>query len=169
MNRFIFRSVYFRTLLKPSKLYPCHNSQFVLPNLSMNYFFSSKSDSSNICYNIEGFINCSYFNAAVDLGKNLKSTLLDKGTPIEVNVEAHKKENASILDKILIKILHSMIPNSKDHTTSPLVYEGCNPGKYKFIGGYSDFAKLVRDRHKSNLQKDSKEGGRECEGDVCKI
>nr|CAG8433826.1 2309_t:CDS:2 [Entrophospora candida] len=61
-------------------------------------FFSSKSkdnNNNNICYNIEGFLTCSYFKAAVDL-----------------------------------------------------VYEGCKSNDYKFIGGYSDFSKLVESRHK---------------------
>lgn len=62
-----------------------------------------------------------------------------------------------------------LIPKSKNHTSSPLIYEGCSPGKYEFIGGYSEFVKLVRARHKLNMQNDIKEGGRECVGDVCKI
>ncbi|GES84103.1 hypothetical protein GLOIN_2v1547787 [Rhizophagus clarus] len=136
----------------------------------MNYFFSSntKSVPSNICYHIEGFINCSYFNAAVELGYKLKDPSFDKDTDthIQVSIDAHKKENWS--DRI--RDLHLQIPESKNHTSSPLIYEGCKPGKYEFIGGYSDFAKLVRSRHKSNMQNNNiKEGGGECVGDVCKI
>nr|CAG8462640.1 1227_t:CDS:2 [Entrophospora candida] len=47
-----------------------------------------------------------------------------------------------------VKTLQSIIPNAQNHNTSPLVYEGCKSNDYKFIGGYSDFSKLVESRHK---------------------
>ncbi|RIA85281.1 hypothetical protein C1645_782223 [Glomus cerebriforme] len=163
MNHFISRSLHFRNCLGTCKIYHHFNFQSYFPILTMNYFFSSntKLDPSTICYHIEGFINCSYFNAATELGEKLKDT----DTHIQVSVDAHKKENWG--DRI--KGLHSLIPKSKNHTSSPLIYEGCNPGKYEFIGGYSDFVKLVKEKHKFNLQKDTKEGGRECVSGVCKI
>ncbi|CAB4432866.1 unnamed protein product [Rhizophagus irregularis] len=169
MNHFVLRLLQFRNCLGTRKIYHHNNFQPYFLTLTMNYFFSSntKSVPSNICYHIEGFINCSYFSAAVELGYKLKDPSFNKNadTRIQVSVDAHKKETWS--DKI--KDLHSLIPKSKNHTSSPLIYEGCSPGKYEFIGGYSEFVKLVKARHKLNIQNDIKEGGRECVGDVCKI
>ncbi|CAJ0764642.1 15486_t:CDS:2 [Entrophospora sp. SA101] len=82
-------------------------------------FFSSKSkdnNNNNICYNIEGFLTCSYFKAAVDLGNKIQKP------NIKIKVEGTEKNQAREV--------------------------GCKSNDYKFIGGYSDFSKLVESRHK---------------------
>ncbi|CAG8807592.1 12946_t:CDS:2, partial [Racocetra persica] len=103
----------------------------------------------------EGFLNCSYLNSAIDVGDKLKQSNVnskDRDIPaVNVNVLIHKKEEK--------------ISNSNNHTSSPFIYEGCNPKDYKFIGGYSNFIKLVRERYQGlDLPRDiKKEGGKECE------
>ncbi|CAJ0756947.1 14612_t:CDS:2 [Entrophospora sp. SA101] len=64
----------------------------------------------------EGFLTCSYFKAAVDLGNKIQKP------NIKIKVEGTEKNQAREV--------------------------GCKSNDYKFIGGYSDFSKLVESRHK---------------------
>ncbi|CAG8620485.1 12784_t:CDS:2 [Cetraspora pellucida] len=134
--------------------------------------FSRKSDhnrsidKNSLCYHIEGFLNCSYLNSAIDVGDKLKQSndnSKDRDIPaVNVNVLIHKKEEWN--DRI--RHLQSKFSNSNNHTSSPFIYEGCNPKEYKYIGGYSNFIKLVRERYQDlDIPRDiKKESGKECEG-----
>ncbi|CAG8710540.1 4132_t:CDS:2 [Gigaspora margarita] len=127
---------------------------------------NSSFDENSLCYHIEGFINCSYLNSAIDVGNKLKQSKVNSKdrniSTVNVNVSVHEKEKWS--DRV--KYLQSKISNSNNHTSSPFIYEGCNPKEYKFIGGYTNFVKLVRERYQNlELPRDiKKEGGKECEG-----
>ncbi|RHZ43708.1 hypothetical protein Glove_880g21 [Diversispora epigaea] len=74
---------------------------------------------NSICYNIEGFFNCGYFNSAVELGNKLKQFSAAKQPPVEVIVETHPKDKW----RDRLKYLKTKVPNSNNHQTSPFIYE----------------------------------------------
>ncbi|CAG8450027.1 3697_t:CDS:2 [Acaulospora colombiana] len=128
----------------------------------------------DICYNIEGFISCPYFNAATELGGKLKQPT-SSTKPVVINVSGHLKEKWGER----VKYLQSKIKNSDNHRTSPFVYEGCHEKDYKFIGGYTDFASFVRARYqnveipevqvKGHGKEHGKEPVKECDDGTCKL
>ncbi|CAJ0759596.1 23057_t:CDS:2 [Entrophospora sp. SA101] len=90
----------------------------------MRFFHQNQKTITIITF--EGFLTCSYFKAAVDLGNKIQKP------NIKIKVEGTEKNQAREVWKDRVKTLQS----------------GCKSNDYKFIGGYSDFSKLVESRHK---------------------
>ncbi|KAG9307179.1 hypothetical protein G9A89_017007 [Geosiphon pyriformis] len=144
---------------------------------------------STVCYHIEGFLNCSYLNAAIKLGESLTKDQAVK--PVSDNqiglANSSTQKNQSNARKVAkvevavyekekweerVKILHSLIQGTTEsHTTSPLIYEGCNVQKFKFIGGFHDFVELARNRHGLDDQQNILTGfnNRECSSEICEL
>ncbi|ORX94053.1 hypothetical protein K493DRAFT_408141 [Basidiobolus meristosporus CBS 931.73] len=103
-------------------------------------WFSDAAPASKerICYHIEGFLECAYFHNAVELGDLVKK----RASQVQVDVKA--TERAQWSERI--QQLKKEIPGSQEHRTSPFIYEGCST-TLRFIGGYTDFFNLARERH----------------------
>ncbi|KAF0548123.1 hypothetical protein F8M41_026500 [Gigaspora margarita] len=60
---------------------------------------NSSFDENSLCYHIEGFINCSYLNSAIDVGNKLKQSKVNSKdrniSTANVNVSVHEKEKWS--------------------------------------------------------------------------
>ncbi|KAI1316623.1 hypothetical protein EDD11_009658 [Mortierella claussenii] len=110
-----------------------------------SYFFADKPTQAvpkDICYYIEGFLACHYFQEAMTLAERLDTT--SSQSNIQVEITAHTRKDWQ--DRI--RQLAGEIPGAQDHRTSPVVWEGC-PGKpLRFIGGYDNFMHHVRKEHK---------------------
>ncbi|KAI8986510.1 hypothetical protein BDB01DRAFT_849557 [Pilobolus umbonatus] len=96
------------------------------------------------CYHIEGFLNCSYFSNAVEVGDRLTA----KYPNIKVDVNAYIKQQWGQRSQELQKEFNTT------HRTSPFIYEGCDISNQTVIGGYTDFAKRVKSTHKMNVPLD---------------
>ncbi|KAI8364397.1 hypothetical protein BD560DRAFT_448448 [Blakeslea trispora] len=96
------------------------------------------------CYHIEGFLTCSYFSNAVRVG----DMLTGKHPHIKVDVSAYVKQQWSERSKELQQEFNT------SHKTSPFIYEGCDLENQKVIGGYTDFAKRVKETYKLNVPLD---------------
>ncbi|RUO95941.1 hypothetical protein BC936DRAFT_142930 [Jimgerdemannia flammicorona] len=87
----------------------------------------------------EGFLNCPYLHAAADLGDKLSAD--DQRVVVDLRVFFKQQwENR-------VRALREEIPGSESHTSSPFVYEGCSKDSHRFVGGYTDFARLAKQRH----------------------
>ncbi|CAG8550858.1 5326_t:CDS:2 [Paraglomus brasilianum] len=123
----------------------------------MSTTFSQPSDMNEICYHIEGFLNCSYFHNATQLAEKLKNNP-DLREPLKVVVGSQQRDEWG----------DRLVPNASSHSTSPFIYEGCKESDYKLIGGYTAFVKLARQRHGLDVQHtENDEKG--CAGGVCKL
>ncbi|OAQ28118.1 hypothetical protein K457DRAFT_139002 [Linnemannia elongata AG-77] len=109
-----------------------------------SYFFTDKPAApvpKEICYYIEGFLACSYFQQAMNVADRLDTT--SSKSNIQVEVTAHSRKEWK--DRVLR--LAKEIPGAEDHRTSPVVWEGC-PGKpVQFIGGFDNFIHHARKKH----------------------
>ncbi|KAL7750562.1 hypothetical protein RI367_003903 [Sorochytrium milnesiophthora] len=92
------------------------------------------------CYHLEGFLSCEYFRNAMALS----SRVTGKADAVHVDVNATSKD---VFVNKRIQTLQQQIKGGKGHTTCPFIYEGCEPKDYKYVGGYDDFAALVKKRH----------------------
>ncbi|KAF9302379.1 hypothetical protein BGZ74_005436 [Mortierella antarctica] len=92
----------------------------------LSYFFAEKPETpvkKEICYFIEGFLACPYFQEAMSLADRLDTT----SSQSKIQVEE--------------------IPGAQDHRTSPVVWEGCAGQPMRFIGGYDNFMQYARKKH----------------------
>ncbi|OBZ81338.1 hypothetical protein A0J61_10613 [Choanephora cucurbitarum] len=96
------------------------------------------------CYHIEGFLTCSYFSNAVRIG----DMLTHKHPHIKVDVSAYIKQQWHERSNELQQEFNT------SHRTSPFIYEGCDLENQKVIGGYTDFAKRVKETYKLNVPLD---------------
>ncbi|GAB5587547.1 hypothetical protein Unana1_02447 [Umbelopsis nana] len=99
----------------------------------------------NYCYYIEGFLSCAYFHAATDIGDRLTDKMKDVKIDVNAYMKAQWNDRLNELKQEL---------KAGNHSTSPFIYEGCSGNDLKFVGGYSDFARLVRDRHRMSVPLD---------------
>lgn len=99
----------------------------------------------NYCYHIEGFLSCAYFHAATDVGDHLS----EKKDDVKIDVSAYVKAQWQDRLKQLQRELQAV-----NHATSPFIYEGCSGNDLKFVGGYGEFARLVRERHRISVPLD---------------
>ncbi|KAK9765792.1 hypothetical protein K7432_005579 [Basidiobolus ranarum] len=107
--------------------------------------FKEPSNKDLVCYHIEGFLDCAYFHNAVELGDKVSAHTkrTNSRDTVKMEVKVHPKSQWN--DRI--QQLKEKVPGSQEHRTSPFIYEGCST-TLKFIGGYTDFFKLVQERHK---------------------
>ncbi|KAL1924905.1 uncharacterized protein VTP21DRAFT_4559 [Calcarisporiella thermophila] len=117
---------------------------------------SLHTSESQVCYHIEGFLNCAYFHSAVQIADKVVDH------QAKVNVRAYKREEW----RNRVQEIWKNIPEAQQqrHSTSPIIYEGCAPSEssyswikrlwsqgttrsYNFIGGYTEFAKLAKEKH----------------------
>ncbi|CAO3660329.1 unnamed protein product [Umbelopsis ramanniana] len=99
----------------------------------------------NYCYHIEGFLSCAYFHAATDVGDRLTDKVQDVKIDVSAYMKAQWQDRLNQLQQEL---------KAGYHSTSPFIYEGCSGNELKLVGGYSDFARLVRDRHSISVPLD---------------
>ncbi|ORX51704.1 hypothetical protein DM01DRAFT_1408642 [Hesseltinella vesiculosa] len=117
-----------------------------------SWFFSKQSSSDNadeiskkdVCYHIEGFLSCSYFHTAAEAADRLAA----KHSNVKVEVSAFPKQKWPERSMELRKNF------STDHRTSPFIYEGCGSENQKVIGGYTDFARILKATYKMNVPRD---------------
>ncbi|KAI7877937.1 hypothetical protein K492DRAFT_171327 [Lichtheimia hyalospora FSU 10163] len=96
------------------------------------------------CYHIEGFLTCHYFHLATEVADRLTS----KQPHVKTDVSGYIKEQ-----------WYGRLKELQDefdtrHRTSPFIYEGCDPSQQKLVGGYSEFAKKIKETYKMNLPLD---------------
>ncbi|KAI8391257.1 uncharacterized protein BYT42DRAFT_556191 [Radiomyces spectabilis] len=96
------------------------------------------------CYHIEGFLSCVHFQTAVEAADRLTA----KHANVKVDVNAYVKEQWKERSRELQEEFKSQ------HSTSPFIYEGCNINEQAFVGGYSDFAKRLKEVYKMNVPMD---------------
>ncbi|CAO3618353.1 unnamed protein product [Cunninghamella blakesleeana] len=117
-----------------------------------NWIFGSANKIENadeitkkdVCYHIEGFLSCTYFHTATEAADRLTT----KYPNIKVDVSAYTKQQWPERSMELRKEF------ATQHRTSPFIYEGCHAGSQKVVGGYSDFAKIIKDNYKLNVPRD---------------
>ncbi|KAG0015457.1 hypothetical protein BGZ81_011661 [Podila clonocystis] len=110
----------------------------------LSYFFAEKPETpvkKEICYFIEGFLACPYFQDAMSLADRLDTT--SNQSKIQVEVTAHSRPEW----RERIGELNKEIPGAQDHRTSPVVWEGCAGQPIRFIGGYDNFMQYTRKKH----------------------
>ncbi|KAG2207513.1 uncharacterized protein EV154DRAFT_150541 [Mucor mucedo] len=90
------------------------------------------------CYHIEGFLTCSYFTNAVQMGDRLSA----KHPNVKVDVSAYIREQWSERSRELQQEFET------NHGTSPFIYEGCDINNQNMIGGYTDFAEKIKATYK---------------------
>ncbi|ORZ22393.1 hypothetical protein BCR42DRAFT_487957 [Absidia repens] len=110
---------------------------------------SSPSDADDVtkkdtCYHIEGFLSCSYFHTATEAADRLSV----KYPNVKVDVSAYTKQQWPERSSELRKEFNTQ------HRTSPFIYEGCSAGQQNVVGGYSEFAKLIKATYKVNVPRD---------------
>ncbi|CAO3696019.1 unnamed protein product [Rhizopus stolonifer] len=96
------------------------------------------------CYHIEGFLNCAYFSTAVEAGDCLTAT----NPNVKVDVSAYIKQQWSERANELQEEFNTT------HKTSPFIYQGCDSNQMEMIGGYTDFAKMIKNIYKMNVPMD---------------
>ncbi|KAI9255461.1 hypothetical protein BY458DRAFT_520065, partial [Sporodiniella umbellata] len=96
------------------------------------------------CYHIEGFLTCSYFTTAVEAGERLTA----KHPNVKMDVSAYIKDQWAERSKELQKEFNTT------HKTSPFIYQGCDSNQMEAVGGYTDFAKLIKKTYKINVPMD---------------
>ncbi|SAM04862.1 hypothetical protein [Absidia glauca] len=112
-------------------------------------WFSTTSTHSNaddiskkdVCYHIEGFLSCSYFHTATEAADRLSA----KHPNVKVDVSAYTRQQWPERSQELRKEFNTQ------HRTSPFIYEGCSAGEQNVIGGYSDFATILKANYKMNV------------------
>ncbi|KAL1931253.1 hypothetical protein VTP01DRAFT_10390 [Rhizomucor pusillus] len=121
----------------------------------LSWLFPSSSSSSNknleedipkktTCYHIEGFLSCHYFHLATEVADRLSA----EHSHIKADVSAYIKQQWYERSRELQEEFKTK------HTTSPFIYEGCVAGQQTFVGGYTDFAKKVKETYKMNVPLD---------------
>ncbi|KAJ3109169.1 hypothetical protein HDU97_008568 [Phlyctochytrium planicorne] len=100
------------------------------------------AQSSNAtCYHVAGFTSCPYFQNSVRVVRDLRRTKPELvGDPDIMNLPRAEWDSRKLQ-------LAETIPGAEKHRTSPMVWEGCSPDKWKFIGGNDDFVDLVAKRY----------------------
>ncbi|KNE63105.1 hypothetical protein AMAG_08272 [Allomyces macrogynus ATCC 38327] len=93
---------------------------------------------NTVCYHVEGFLQCEYFQRALRLG----SRVATENVHVDTNVFSESEFFRSRLPE-----LKQDVHGSAQHRTCPIVYEGCDEVEYKYVGGYDDFAKIAAQRH----------------------
>ncbi|KAI9355756.1 hypothetical protein BD770DRAFT_473459 [Pilaira anomala] len=119
-----------------------------------SWFSSSKTESTagldngipqkTECYHIEGFLTCSYFTNAVQIGDRLSA----KHPNVKVDVSAYIKQQWGERSRELQQEFNT------GHRTSPFIYEGCDIENQKLVGGYTDFAQKIKATYKMNVPMD---------------
>ncbi|KAI8972024.1 hypothetical protein BDF20DRAFT_915762 [Mycotypha africana] len=92
------------------------------------------------CFYIEGFLTCSYFTNAVRVADMLTANYPHIKVDVSAYVKEQWKERAEELQQEF----------ATDHKTSPFIYEGCSTENQTLIGGYTDFAKRVKETYRLN-------------------
>ncbi|KAI8089956.1 uncharacterized protein BX664DRAFT_334309 [Halteromyces radiatus] len=119
-----------------------------------NWFSKSSSTSStpnaddivkkDVCYHIEGFLACSYFHTATEAADRLAA----KYPNVKIDVSAYPRQQWPERSLELQKEFDTT------HRTSPFIYEGCSAGNQKVVGGYTDFAKLIKTNYQMIVPMD---------------
>ncbi|KAG9321598.1 hypothetical protein KVV02_001742 [Mortierella alpina] len=115
-----------------------------------SYFFTERATPAvpkEICYYIEGFLACYYFQEAMNLAERLDTT--SSKSNIQVEVTAHSRKEWQ--DRL--QQLSKEIPGAQDHRTSPVIWEGCSGKPLQFIGGYDNFMHHARMKHNVGQQR----------------
>ncbi|KNC96541.1 uncharacterized protein SPPG_08129 [Spizellomyces punctatus DAOM BR117] len=91
-----------------------------------------------ICYTIEGFETCPYFQSAKRLGGRLAERT--SGPSIDTKITSWTRQEWNDRKQVLRKT----IPGAQNHFTSPFVWKGCDGQAIEFVGGFTDFEAKVR-------------------------
>ncbi|KAF9209483.1 hypothetical protein BGZ49_004074 [Haplosporangium sp. Z 27] len=116
----------------------------------LSYFFAEKPIKpvpKDICYYIEGFLACHYFQEAMNLAERLDTTSSQSNIQVEVVAHTRKEWQERLLE------LAKEVPGAQDHRTSPVIWEGCPGKQLKFIGGYENFRQHARQKHNLGDQR----------------
>ncbi|CAO3611010.1 unnamed protein product [Cunninghamella echinulata] len=117
-----------------------------------NWIFGNANKTNNAdeitkkdaCYHIEGFLSCVYFQTATEAADRLAA----KYPNVKVDVSAYTKQQWPEQSMELRKEF------ATQHRTSPFIYQGCTADSQTVIGGYSDFAKIIKANYKLNVPMD---------------
>ncbi|KAJ3185289.1 hypothetical protein HDU85_001339 [Gaertneriomyces sp. JEL0708] len=90
-----------------------------------------------VCWNIEGFETCPYYQAAKRLGSSLENAPGNGVTDIAVKTRGWTRSEWETRREELKKALRT------SHRTSPFVWKGCGDNVEAFIGGFTDFEAVV--------------------------
>ncbi|KAJ3214666.1 hypothetical protein HDU67_001372 [Dinochytrium kinnereticum] len=93
------------------------------------------------CYHVAGFTTCPYFQRSVAMAKRLYKAMPDKVAEPIVFGFSRDEWNERKLD------LAKTVPGAGQHRTSPMVWEGCTPDVWAFVGGNDDFTDRLRITH----------------------
>ncbi|KAI8846223.1 hypothetical protein BC829DRAFT_398983 [Chytridium lagenaria] len=95
-----------------------------------------------ICFHVAGFTSCPYFQRSKSLANKLHQKLPEKiGEPVIVSYD---RDVWDVKKLELAKVIHG----AQNHHTSPLVWEGCTPDQWAYIGGNDDFTDNAWSRFK---------------------
>ncbi|KAF9158760.1 hypothetical protein DFQ26_007279 [Actinomortierella ambigua] len=115
----------------------------------LSFFFSEKPEVAvpkDVCYHIEGFLACQYFQNAMELADKLNTTSTKSN--IQVEVTAHSRAEW----RERLESLNKEVPGSQDHKTSPFIWEGCSGKPLRFIGGYDNYLHHCWKNHSAELK-----------------
>ncbi|KAG1500868.1 hypothetical protein G6F46_003999 [Rhizopus delemar] len=96
------------------------------------------------CYHIEGFLSCAYFSTAVEVGDRLTAKYPNVKVDVSVYIREQWSERARELQNEF----------NTSQRTSPFIYEGCDSNQMELIGGYTDFAKKIKNVNKVYVDPD---------------
>ncbi|ORZ34482.1 hypothetical protein BCR44DRAFT_49419 [Catenaria anguillulae PL171] len=99
------------------------------------------------CYTIEGYMECGYFQDALKLGSKVAEAGRASGNSSgEVHVDTNIFSESEFFKSRLAQV-RRQVPGSERHRSCPIVYEGCEPSEYRYVGGYDAFVALAAKRH----------------------
>jgi len=116
------------------------------------------SRSSQVCYTVEGYNGCGYFNRAASVAKKLEALGQnfvvrpfwgDLANLAKVQVKGHSR--AEFVSARLEEL--NRIRGAGGHRTSPFVYRGCGEVDKEYVGGAVDFLQEIENKHQNAWQK----------------
>ncbi|KAI9176108.1 hypothetical protein H9P43_006473 [Blastocladiella emersonii ATCC 22665] len=110
---------------------------------------------NTVCYHLEGFLSCEYFQSALSLGSRVAATSNSAANPnggeihVDTNIFSESEFFGSRLPELKQQLRERVSAKGAlaRHRTCPIVYEGCDEVNLTYVGGYDDFAKVAAERH----------------------
>eukprot|EP01130_Rhizamoeba_saxonica_P015741 TRINITY_DN7114_c0_g1_i1.p1 TRINITY_DN7114_c0_g1~~TRINITY_DN7114_c0_g1_i1.p1 ORF type:complete len:114 (-),score=14.84 TRINITY_DN7114_c0_g1_i1:61-402(-) len=101
------------------------------PPMSVNTNSTTMEQNNEECYHIHGYYSCPYFRKSLMIGEAMKENLINTQIDV-VTVDRDAWPNH-------LARMKTVVTGTADHVTCPLVFEGCNPGSWKHVGGSDEF------------------------------
>ncbi|KAI9016693.1 hypothetical protein DFJ74DRAFT_677991 [Hyaloraphidium curvatum] len=104
-------------------------------------WWNQPAEESKICYTIEGFAGCGFFERAKAMGNKLKAS-------DEFRITIRESPQRSEYVGQRLPELNKVVKGAGSHRTSPFVYTGCGEDDKRYVGGASEFIERVKTLHK---------------------